>query len=406
MSEQLLNYNEFTPQVQGLDRQRKMAEMLMTQGTQQPQGQMVSGHYVAPSWAQNLAGLANIWAGKSIQDEADKKQQELAKALQGLRTGEQQAILEKVNSGDTKGALSLASISQYGAGKEFVPALIGSVIPKKTEQQSNYETYKSDGGKLTFTDWVDRNENQRLDMERRRLKLDEQRLGLEAANQNKPQIIEGANGTYYAVNPRNPNQAIPVTLDGKPLLGNKGALTESQGQATGFGIRAKEANSILTSLENQGVTNTGLLRSGVGNVVGSTPFIGQNLKGMTDPLLNKFSSDQQQMTDQARKNFVTAILRKESGASISPSEFSTEESKYFPVIGDSAKTIAQKQRAREIAIQSLVTQAGGGARQIEEFKPTQINSNLSPQDKDALDWANRNPNDPRAKEIRQRLGVR
>lgn len=85
----LMQVNEFTPQVQGLERQRKMAEMLMTQGIQPQQGQMVSGHYVAPSWTQNLAGLANIAAGTYMQEQADTKQQELAQALRGKQ---QQAV--------------------------------------------------------------------------------------------------------------------------------------------------------------------------------------------------------------------------------------------------------------------------------------------------------------------------
>ena len=79
----LMQVNEFTPQVQGIERQRKMAEILMQQGLQQPQGQMVSGHYVAPSWSQNLAGLANIAAGNYMQNQAEQKQMDLANALRG-----------------------------------------------------------------------------------------------------------------------------------------------------------------------------------------------------------------------------------------------------------------------------------------------------------------------------------
>ena len=89
INNQLLQSPEFAPQVQGLDRQRKMAEMLMTQGFQPQQGQMVSGHFVAPSWTQQLAGLANIWAGKGMQEEAEQKQLDLANALRGKQ---QQAV--------------------------------------------------------------------------------------------------------------------------------------------------------------------------------------------------------------------------------------------------------------------------------------------------------------------------
>jgi hypothetical protein len=33
-------------------------------------------------------------------------------------------------------------------------------------------------------------------------------------------------------------------------------------------------------------------------------------------------------------------------------------------------------------------------------------SNMKPQDNEALEWANKNPNDPRAKAIKQKLGVK
>jgi len=69
-------------------RQQKMAEMLMQQGMQQPQGQMVSGRYVAPSIFQNLAGLANTYVGQRGIERADDAQLKLA---QNLR---EQGILE------------------------------------------------------------------------------------------------------------------------------------------------------------------------------------------------------------------------------------------------------------------------------------------------------------------------
>ena len=70
-------------QQQQILRQQKMAEMLMQQGMQQPQGQMVSGRYVAPSIFQNLAGLANLYVGQQGIKEADQAQIDLAKAIRG-----------------------------------------------------------------------------------------------------------------------------------------------------------------------------------------------------------------------------------------------------------------------------------------------------------------------------------
>ena len=73
-------------QQQQILRQQKMAEMLMQQGMQQPQGQMVSGRYVAPSIFQNLAGLANLYVGQQNIKEADQAQLDLAKQLRADET--------------------------------------------------------------------------------------------------------------------------------------------------------------------------------------------------------------------------------------------------------------------------------------------------------------------------------
>ena len=68
-------------QQQQILRQQKMAEMLMEKGMQQPQGQMISGHYVRPSIFQNLAGLANTYVGQRGIEKGDQAQIDLAKAI-------------------------------------------------------------------------------------------------------------------------------------------------------------------------------------------------------------------------------------------------------------------------------------------------------------------------------------
>lgn len=68
-------------QQQQILRQQKMAEMLLQQGMQQPQSQMVSGRYVAPSIFQNLAGLANTYMGQRGIERAEQAQLDLAKRL-------------------------------------------------------------------------------------------------------------------------------------------------------------------------------------------------------------------------------------------------------------------------------------------------------------------------------------
>jgi hypothetical protein len=72
---------EILGQQQQLNRQQQMAQMLMQQGQQMPQGQMVSGRYVQPSIFASLAPLAQMYAGQKIAERGDKQALDLAKQL-------------------------------------------------------------------------------------------------------------------------------------------------------------------------------------------------------------------------------------------------------------------------------------------------------------------------------------
>jgi hypothetical protein len=78
---------ELFAEQQQLNRQQQMAQMLMQQGTQQPQGQMVSGRYVAPSFFQNVLPLAQMYAGTRMAEKGDQKALDLAARLR-TRQGE------------------------------------------------------------------------------------------------------------------------------------------------------------------------------------------------------------------------------------------------------------------------------------------------------------------------------
>lgn len=79
---------EILQQQQALNRQQQMAQLLLQQGMQQPQGQMVSGRYVAPSFFQYAAPLFQMYAGKSLAKEGDAEAARIAEALR-KRYGEE-----------------------------------------------------------------------------------------------------------------------------------------------------------------------------------------------------------------------------------------------------------------------------------------------------------------------------
>lgn len=158
-------------------------------------------------------------------------------------------------------------------------------------------------------------------------------------------------------------------IPGGPASGDK-SLTESQGNATAYGMRMHEANKTLNDLEKLGEKNTGVISGAVGGLAGMIPLIGDKLQGATGSLFNALPeimgglSPEQQQVAQARINFITAQLRKESGASIAPSEFITAEKMYFPKPGDTQAVIDAKSKTRKTAIEAMKVQAGPGAKHI------------------------------------------
>lgn len=62
--------------------------------------------------------------------------------------------------------------------------------------------------------------------------------------------------------------------------------------------------------------------------------------------------------EQAERNFVNAVLRRESGAAISPTEFKSAEKQYFPRAGDTSKVLAQKAANRKQVVEGMKSAAG------------------------------------------------
>ncbi len=107
---------EILQQQQALNRQQKMAELLMQQGQSMPSGQMVSGRYVAPSFFQYAAPLFQTYAGTRLAEKGDKAAVELAQKLRD----QQQKMGE-----------------QYFEALQGKPATYGADVPTET-----YETVK------------------------------------------------------------------------------------------------------------------------------------------------------------------------------------------------------------------------------------------------------------------------
>lgn len=164
--------------------------------------------------------------------------------------------------------------------------------------------------------------------------------------------------------------ASPVMSNGLPLQ-PKEKLNVEQGRAQLFGTRAAEADNILRGLEDNGTTDTGIIRSVVSGAAGMTPFVGDKMASAASSGMNTLPgivggpSDEQQQTDQARRDFVNAVLRIESGAVINPDEFNNAQKQYFPQPGDSEAVIKQKRANRQSAIEGLSVMSGPAKPRID-----------------------------------------
>jgi len=126
-------------QQQQILRQQKMAEMLMQKGMEQPQGQMISGHYVAPSIFQNLAGLANTYVGQRGIEKADQAQIDLAKAVRAQHTDE----LNQFNQLLPKNPMEAYSFAAQAYNPKLQEIGMKKMIPQEfdlSEGQKRYMT--------------------------------------------------------------------------------------------------------------------------------------------------------------------------------------------------------------------------------------------------------------------------
>jgi len=60
----------------------------------------------------------------------------------------------------------------------------------------------------------------------------------------------------------------------------------------------------------------------------------------------------------ASRNFIAAVLRKESGAAISDVEYLNGLKQYFPQVGDTAEVMQDKESLRSAAIEGMVKESG------------------------------------------------
>jgi len=314
-------------------------------------------------------------AGKLTADTAEDKRAKAIQDIAAFETPEQarQSLIAHVQSGEIDpqtGSMLHASIPQdMGAFRQWQLGLLRRIM--SAQEAAGQITPKLQTVNLGGTEQVvDLNPNTRgmaptslqrtqtpdsvalIATTRRGQDMTDARAreGNEVARQAaRTQLVETPDG--YALVDKGTGLARPAaTMNGKQVQGKGGGLTDSQSKAYLFGARMQEADKLLGELSAQGTPSVSLLQQATGS------------NGVTGSIANAIASPKQQQVEQAQRDFVNAVLRRESGAAISDSEFQSARRQYFVQPGDSPPVVDQKARNRRLAIQGILSEVPPGQR--------------------------------------------
>ncbi|WP_313160212.1 hypothetical protein [Stenotrophomonas sp.] len=131
-------------------------------------------------------------------------------------------------------------------------------------------------------------------------------------------------------------------------------LTEGQSKDLVYLKRGDEANKLLETMAGN-LTASG----GQQGARGAADVFLRGLPGVGDSAaVNSLVSAPRQQAEQAAREFLAAVLRKDTGAAITSQEFDIYGQTYLPQPGDSAAVLRQKAKSRQVALDAIATGLG------------------------------------------------
>lgn len=390
-----------------LQRRLKFADALRQQ--EAPQGQMVSGIYVAPSITQQLAGIANKYvAGKNEQaamnqyGEFTKAKQlkqaealkQMGKELQGTDVVNQGSYEIQVPNGQTPQTENLGGMQPIQTGMKSINVPMATTTTRAPTSAERYAAIMKYGsaindprmiqeaiiggvgqankaeetaGDRAFREQQTKNDQefQRLQMKDRQgfeLTQGEKQFANQMALQKSSQGFQAGEGAKNRANQMEISNASRNSapsgykknadgsltfITGGPADPNTKPLTEAQGNARLYGERMVTSSNIINNLETDGKLKYDPLAI---KAIITAPT------GFSD-VAYSMAGKENQSASQAIRDFINATLRRESGAAISSSEFDNAIKQYFPQAGEDKSIAQQKRNNREVAIKGI-TDAG------------------------------------------------
>jgi hypothetical protein len=388
----MIDFMPYDQQMAELQRRQRMAQMLQDQAAQPLESQVAPGGMVVPtSPVLGLAQLLKSYMGGKAQaavgrDTAAAKQRardELGRFIEQTSPETAPAPDMTLSQGDTPVMVPQTTFAQrrqrlaqgLASGNPMVEQYAQTMLAQKPEREEYGTTpvqgadgkyyLVSKSGKLIQTDVsapAAKPESQPSAVQEYNFAVQQGFKGSFTDYKQQMARAGATNVTTYGApvagvdENGNPVYFQPSKEGGKPAIipgvrPEAKPPNESQTNAAGFAARLEKANADLEKLAFIPSVRT------------------QAISAM--PFSNSFLSDQQQQFDQAQRNFINAVLRRESGAAIGPSEFESAQKQYFPQPGDKAAVLEQKKQSREQAIKSMRDAAGraGDAAPAAEISP-------------------------------------
>lgn len=175
----------------------------------------------------------------------------------------------------------------------------------------------------------------------------------------------GPAATLYQQIKQNPSILSNLSQDQKTAVNNyalqnnlplpAGQPTQGQSSAAGYASRVEQSNAIFNDLSSAIAKYT------------PTQMAGYRAADKVGGLANLFIPANVQSQFQAERNFINAVLRRESGAAIAPSEFDSAARQYFPQPGDSAEVLKQKKANRELVQRNLINESGSAYQSTSKY---------------------------------------
>jgi len=173
----------------------------------------------------------------------------------------------------------------------------------------------------------------------------------------QPETVTSPDGKQIPIPPGVDRKAFKKGITDATVDAATGKFTEGQGKALQFANRMDASESVTQKFEAEGTK--------LGNK--TADYL---------PFGNFAKTSEAKQFDTAKRNFVTALLRKESGALISPDEFNRYDKEFFPQPGDDATVIRQKRDMRKLAIESMKKEAGPAYKNLQKGAPQGVDAKI------------------------------